>query len=84
MAHWRRHFEEALNVHNAVGEDVLAKVMDNTDAETLEVTREEVEKAVLKLRNSKAAEKDIVVELLNSRGNVIGDWVTESVEKCGG
>ena len=55
MAHWRRHFEEVLNVNNAVGEDVLAKVMDNTDAETLEVTREEVERAVLKLRNSKAA-----------------------------
>ena len=50
LACWRRHFEEVLNVDNAVGEDVLAK-MDNTDAETLEVAREEVERAVVKLRN---------------------------------
>ena len=34
LACWRRHFEEVLNVDNAVGEDVLAKVMDNADAET--------------------------------------------------
>ena len=57
LARWRRHFEEVLNVDNAVCEDVLAKIMDNTDAETLEVAREEVERAVIKLRNGKAAGK---------------------------
>ena len=67
LACWRRHFEEVLNVDNAVGEDVLAKVMDNAGAETPKVTREEVERAVVKPRNSKAAGNDnIVAELLTS------------------
>ena len=78
---WRRHFEEVLNVDNAVGEDVLAK-MDNTDAETLEVAREEVERAMIKLRNGKAAGNDnIVAELLKSGREAIVDWVTELVPK---
>ena len=82
LARWRRHFEEVLNVNNAVGEDVLAKVMDNADAETPKVTREEVERAVVKPRNSKAARNDnIVGELLTSGGEAIVDWVTDLVQE---
>ena len=67
---------------NAVGEDVLAKVMDNADAETPKVTREEVERAVVKSRNSKAAGNDnIVGELLTIGGEAIVDWVTELVQE---
>ena len=82
LARWRRDFEEVLNVDNAVGEDVLAKVMDNTGADTLEVTREELERAVVKHRNGKAAGNDnIVAELLKSRGEAIVDWVIELVQE---
>ena len=62
--------------------------MDNADAETPEITREEVERAVVKHRNGKAAGNDnIVVELLKSGGEAIVDWVTEFVNlyrKCRG
>ena len=67
---------------NAVGEDVLAKVMDNAHAETPKVTREEVERAVVKPRNGKAAGNDnIVAELLKSGGEAIVDWATELVQE---
>ena len=56
--------------------------MDNADAETPEITREEVERAVVKHRNGKAAGNDnIVVELLKSGGEAIVDWVTEFVQE---
>ena len=54
---------------NAVGEYVLAKVMDNAGAEMPEVTREKVERVVVKLRDSdgKAVVNDnTVAELLKS------------------
>ena len=55
---------------NAVGEDVLAKVMDNTDADTPKVTREEVERAVVKPRNGKAAGNDNIVAECSGRSIV--------------
>ena len=50
LAHWRIHFEKVLNVDSNVSKDVLAGVMDNSDTEVADVTREEVEKAVVKLK----------------------------------
>ena len=55
LARWRRHFERVLNVDNLVSEEVMSGIMDNADVETPDVTKEEVEKAMMKLKNGKAA-----------------------------
>ena len=49
LAHWERHFESVLNVHSTVAEEALAGLVDHSQMEETEVTREEVEKAVGKL-----------------------------------
>ena len=81
-ARWRRHFEKVLNVDNAVSEEVMVGIMDNADVETPDVTREEVEKAMTKLKNGKAAGNDnIAAELLKNGGEAMVDWVTELVQE---
>lgn len=66
LAHWKRHFEGILNVQSTVAEDVLAGLVDHSQVDEPEVTREEVKKAVGKLRNGKSAGDDqIVAELMN-------------------
>ena len=65
LARWKRHFESVLNVQSTVAEDVLAGLVNHSQVDEPEVTREEVEKAVGKLRNGKSAGDDkIVAELL--------------------
>ena len=82
LARWRRHFEKVLNVDNDVSEEVLAGVVDNSDMEVTDVTREEVEKAVVKLKNGKAPGSDrIVAELLKNGGEAMVDWLTELVQE---
>ena len=82
LAHWRRHFKKVLNVGNAMSEEVMVGIMDNADVETPDVTREEVEKAMKKLKNGKAAGNDnIAAELLKNGGEAMVDWVTELVQE---
>ena len=82
LVYWRRHFEKVLNVDNAVSEEVMVGIMDNADVETPDVTREEVEKAMTKLKNGKAAGNDnIAAELLKNGGEAMVDWVTELVQE---
>ena len=82
MARWRRHFEGVLNVRNAVTEDVIAEVEDLSGSDTPELTREEVEKAVKKLRNGKAAGSDhIVAELLKNGGEAMINWLWELLKE---
>ena len=67
---------------NAVSEEVLAGGMDSANIDAPEVTREEVEKAVGKLKNGKAAGNDnITAELLKNGEEAVVDWVTELVQE---
>ena len=61
---------------------MLARVMDNASVDAPEVTREEVEKAVGKLKNGNASGNDnITAELLKNGGEAVVDWVTELVQE---
>ena len=76
MSQWRRHFHEILNVDSAVSEEVVADLEDNSH--TPEVNREEVERAVKKLQNKRAAGYDrIVAELVKNGGKAMID------KRCG-
>ena len=84
LARWRRHFQDdiVLNVENVVADEVLAEVEDNGNADTPNVTREEVVKAVRRFQNGKAARDDrIVAELLKSGGETLIDWLTELIQE---
>ena len=75
---WRRHFHEILNMDSAVSEEVVADLEDNSHLETPEVNREEVERAVNKLQNKRAAGDDrIVAELVKNGGKAMID------KRCG-
>ena len=79
---WRRHFQKALNVDSVVKEEALAGLEDHSHVETPEVSREEVESAVKKLQNKKAAGEDrIVVELVKNGGEAMIDWLMELLQE---
>ena len=61
LARWKRHFESVLNVHSTVAEEALAGLVNHSQMEEPELTREEVEKAVGKLQNGKSAGDDRVM-----------------------
>ena len=78
LSRWKRHFEGVLNVPNTVAAEVIANVEDLATTDTTEVTREEVEVAVRKLKNGKAPGSDeIVAELVKNGGQVMVDWLWE-------
>ena len=78
LARWRRHFEVVLNVQNTVAEEVIAGVEDLSTADRAEVTREEVEHTVNKLKNSKAAGSDeIAAEVVKDGGQAMIEWLWE-------
>ena len=81
LARWRRHFEHSLNVQRLVAAD-LTELEDNAGSGTPGVTREEVESAVMRLRNGKAAGEDrFEVELLKSMESLVIDWLTELLQE---
>ena len=81
LARWKRHFEHTLNVQRQVAADLM-ELEDNAGSDTLGVTREEVESAVMWLTNGKTAGKDrIQAELLKSGGSAVIDWLTELLEE---
>ena len=65
----------------------MASLEDLSHVDTPELIREEVERAVKRLRNGKAAGEDgIVPELLKNGGTSLVDWLWElllEVEKTG-
>ena len=78
LACWNRHFEGVINVQGTAAEEAMASLGDLSQVDTPEVTREEVERAVKKLRNGKAASEDsIVPELLKNGGTFLIDWLWE-------
>ena len=82
LARWRRHFQDVLNMENAMVAEVLAEVENNGDTDTPNVTREEVVKAVRRFQNGKAAGGDrIVAELLKIGGETVIDWLTELIQE---
>ena len=75
---WKRHFEGVINVPTTVVAEVIADVEDQATNDTSEVTREEVEVAVRKLKNGKAPGSDeIVAELVKNGEQVVVDWLLE-------
>ena len=70
-----------MNVQRLMAAD-LTQLEDNAGSGTPGVTREEVESAVMRLRNGKAAEEDrIQAELLKSGGSAVIDWLTELLQE---
>ena len=61
LAHWKKYFEGMLNVQGTVTEEGTAGVEDLSATDAAEVTREEVECAVSKLKNGKAVASDEIV-----------------------
>ena len=74
LARWKRHFDKVLNVQSVVAENVVEELENHSEAETTQVTGEEVEKAVRKLQNGKAAGEDEIVAMLLKNG---GDGCNE-------
>ena len=75
------HFEHTLNVQRQVAAD-LTELEDNAGSDTPGVTREEVDSAVMQLRNGKAAgEHRIQAELLKGGGFAVIDWLTEMLQE---
>ena len=60
---------------------MLARVMDNANVDTPEVTREEVEKAMVKQYGKVAGKDNIAADLLKNGGETIVVWVTELVQE---
>ena len=60
LACWKGHFESVLNVHSTVREEALAGLVDHSQMDEAEVTREEPGKAVGK----STGDDRIVSELL--------------------
>ena len=60
----------------------LPELEDNAGSDTEGMIREEVENAVMRLRNGKAAREDrIQAELLKSGGSALIDWLTELLQE---
>ena len=82
LEQWKQHFEKVLNVQNEVEANVLEDLEDHSVADTSQLTREEVEQAVKKLQNGKAAGEDgIVAEMLKKGGEVMIDWLLEILQE---
>lgn len=74
LARWRQHFEKVLNVQGTVEENVIGSLEQPSDNEVPEITREEVEQAMKRLKNGRAAgEDEIVAELLKNGGDAMID-----------
>ena len=54
LTRWQRHFAKVLNVQNGLAKEVVSELDNHSHGEPPEVSKEEVERAVRKLRNGKA------------------------------
>ena len=67
---------------NTLEEEAMAGLQDHSGTGTPEVTREEVERAVKKLQNGKAAGKDrVIAELVKNGGETMIDWLEEVIQE---
>ena len=83
LTRWQKHFADMLNVQKKAAEEVVSELEDHSHGETEELTRGEVEKAVWKLCNGKAAgQHEVVAELrMKNGGEVVIDWLTEQIQQ---
>ena len=82
LARWRQHFEKVFNVQGTVEENVIGSLEQPSDKEVPEITREEVEQAMKRQKNGRAAgEDEIVAELLKNGGDTMIDWVLEILQE---
>ena len=66
-----------LNVQSKVAEEVIAVVEDLSSTDAADVTREEVERAVSKLKNGKVGSDEIAGEMVKNGGQAMIDWLLE-------
>ena len=79
---WKQHFEKVLKEQNEVEANVLEDLEDHSESDMSQLTREEVEQAVNKLQNGKAAgEDEIVAEMLKNGRDVMIDWLVEILQE---
>ena len=82
LERWKHHFAKVLSVQNEVEVNVLEDLEDHSEADTSQLTREEVKQAVKKLQNDKVAgEDEIVAEMLKNKGEVLIDWLLEILQE---
>ena len=78
LARWAEHFRELLTVEPP--EDVLTNIgteWEELDIDLSDPTASEVDKAVKRLKNNKAAEYDkITAEMLEAGGDKLQEWLT--------
>ena len=70
---WNQHFEKVLNVQKEVEANVLGDLEEHSETNTPQQTKEEVELAVKKLQDGKAAAEDNIVADENTGGEVMID-----------
>ena len=84
MAQWKRHFAGILNVEHAVSEDITNQLTDNAEGETSEITRDEVVKAMRRLKNGRSpGEDEVAAEMLKAAEKLLFSCSLTSYEKCG-
>ena len=82
LERWKQHFEKVLNVQNEVEVKMLEDLEHHSETDMSQLTREEIEQAVKKLQNGKAAgEDEIVAEMLKNGGEVVIDWLLEILQE---
>ena len=81
LERWKQHFEKVLNVQNEVEVNVLEDLEDHSETDMTQLTGE-VEQAVKKLQNGRAAgEDEVVAEMLKNGGEVMIDWLLEILQE---
>ena len=72
---WHSDFEGVINAKSTVAEEVIAVAEDLSSTDAAEVTREEVERAVSKLKKGKVGRDEIAREMVKNGGQTMIDWL---------
>ena len=79
---WSEYFEELLNVENERGQ---LQVVDPVENPVLEITKEEVERAVRKMKSNKAlGVSEVSIDMVKVGGEEGSDRCGKYSKKCGG
>ena len=73
---------QGAQLSECVAAEVVSELDNHSHRGPAEVSKEEVERAVRKLRNGKAGGQDeVVAELLKNGGEAVIDWLTEVIQQ---